>query len=113
MIIASIFRNSKHQIWGFQIKGHSGYAEEGSDIICAAVSVLAINTVNALEQLVGMRPVTEVADGLLSCELPEIREVRSFSSEADLLLRTLELGLEAVMASYGKQYLKIVSEQKS
>ena len=30
------------------IKGHSGYAENGSDIVCASVSSIAITTVNAL-----------------------------------------------------------------
>ena len=30
------------------IKGHSGYAEEGFDIVCASVSSIAITTVNAL-----------------------------------------------------------------
>ena len=30
------------------IKGHSGYAEAGSDIVCASVSSIAITTVNAL-----------------------------------------------------------------
>ncbi len=113
MIIARIFRNSKQEIWGFQINGHSGYAETGSDIICAAVSVLAINTVNALEQLVGMTPITETAEGLLTCEIATIRGNETSSSEAELLLKTLELGLESIVASYGKQYLKIVSEQKS
>ena len=30
------------------IKGHSGYASEGSDIVCASVSSICITTVNAL-----------------------------------------------------------------
>lgn len=30
----------------FSISGHSGYAEEGSDIVCAAVSAMAFMTVN-------------------------------------------------------------------
>lgn len=30
------------------IKGHSGYSEEGSDIVCASVSSISITTVNAL-----------------------------------------------------------------
>ena len=30
------------------IKGHSGYAQEGSDIVCASVSSIAITTVNSL-----------------------------------------------------------------
>ena len=29
--------------------GHSGYAEAGSDIICAGVSALVINTINSIE----------------------------------------------------------------
>ena len=30
------------------IKGHSGYSESGSDIVCASVSSICITTVNAL-----------------------------------------------------------------
>ena len=30
------------------IKGHSGYSEQGSDIVCASVSSIAITTVNSL-----------------------------------------------------------------
>lgn len=30
------------------IKGHSGYSERGSDIVCASVSSICITTVNAL-----------------------------------------------------------------
>ena len=30
------------------IKGHSGYASDGSDIVCASVSSITITTVNAL-----------------------------------------------------------------
>ena len=35
---------------GFKSAGHAGYAEEGSDIICSAISVLTINTINSIEQ---------------------------------------------------------------
>ena len=34
-------------IWILMSKGHAGYAEEGQDIVCAAVSALVINTVNS------------------------------------------------------------------
>lgn len=30
------------------IKGHSGYSEQGSDIVCASISSIAITTVNSL-----------------------------------------------------------------
>ena len=32
---------------GFEIRGHAGWANFGQDIVCAGVSVLAINTQNA------------------------------------------------------------------
>mgnify|MGYP002612105483 CR=1 FL=1 len=40
------FRMEGDRITGFDSTGHSGYAEEGEDIVCAAVSS-AVNLVNA------------------------------------------------------------------
>ena len=37
------------------IKGHAGYAEEGEDIICAAVSALAISFYNYFQADVYMK----------------------------------------------------------
>ena len=34
----------------FSSRGHAGYAEEGQDIVCAAVSALIITTVNSLDE---------------------------------------------------------------
>ena len=50
MITVTICQSSEGEITGFSIQGHAGYAERGSDIVCAAVSVLAQNTVNSIEQ---------------------------------------------------------------
>ena len=44
----TLFRSRSHAI-GFEAEGHTGYAEEGSDIVCAAVSTavkLAECTIN-------------------------------------------------------------------
>ena len=45
MTTASFFK-SNGKFKKFRISGHSGYAEEGSDIVCAAVSAMAMLTVN-------------------------------------------------------------------
>ena len=42
-------RNGKYS--GFCCDGHTGYASEGEDIVCAGVSAIVINTVNCLEDL--------------------------------------------------------------
>ena len=31
-----------------EVKGHAGYAKRGEDIVCAAISVLTINTINSI-----------------------------------------------------------------
>ena len=42
------FQKNGNQLTGFSVKGHSGYAESGSDIVCAAVSSMVMLTVNAI-----------------------------------------------------------------
>lgn len=45
------FYFGKDGIASFEIKGHSGYSGEGSDIVCAAISSTVWMTVNALENI--------------------------------------------------------------
>ena len=60
------------RIVGFEIKGHSGYAEEGGDIVCAAVTSAVrlcectINDVLGLEASVKVRQ----KDASISLKLP-------------------------------------------
>ncbi len=53
MIHVTIYQNKKGEYTGFSATGHAGYAKAGEDIVCAAASVLMINTVNALEIYAG------------------------------------------------------------
>ena len=43
------FYKTNNSFVGFRVLGHSGYAEEGSDIVCAGISVLAINFINSVD----------------------------------------------------------------
>ena len=60
------------RIVGFDVKGHSGYADEGSDIVCAAVTSAvrlcecAINDVLGLEASVKVRQ----SDASITLKLP-------------------------------------------
>ena len=47
MINVIVYKDVKGLIEGFSLKGHAGYAEYGSDIVCSAVSMLTINTLNS------------------------------------------------------------------
>ena len=89
---------------GFTVSGHAGYAEEGSDIVCSAVSALTIATANGLESIARV-PVTVTDNGKeLTCILRECSE--SQRHDASILLDSMEAALADIRRNY-KQYLKI------
>ena len=49
MIKITVYQNAKNEYVGFLTEGHAGYAPAGEDIVCAAASMLVINTVNSIE----------------------------------------------------------------
>ncbi len=105
MITASLKRDSAGRWRGYSITGHAGYDRKGRDILCAAVSMLAINTANALEELAGQRLDARDKDGFL-----EVRLLEPPGEKAELLMNALELGLNGIRAEYGERYLRISEE---
>ena len=99
-------RKSGNEYIGFLSKGHAGYAEEGYDIICAAVSVLTVNTINSIEKFTDDAFKAEAADGMVRWKFTEI----PLSKEANLLMDSLVLGLKDIQENYGKKYIKIVEK---
>ena len=63
--------------------GHAGYAEEGQDIICAAVSALIVNTVNSVETLTEDLIISEAGDGYVYFSFPN-----GYSESTALLMIT-------------------------
>lgn len=106
-------RRSDRALVGFRASGHSGYAEQGEDIVCAAISALTTVIVLGLEERLGLTPDVAVDEesGYLSCklELDSLDEgVRLRSQD---LLETLSLGLHEIEKDY-PEYL-IVKEVTS
>ena len=73
MIKAKVFWQGKRLI-GFDLKGHADYAPEGKDIVCAAVSVLAITTVNSLLEQIGQVLVKRHAAVRLTIAVGAVRQ---------------------------------------
>ena len=110
MIFATLYRKDGRYT-GFEARGHSGYAEAGSDIVCAAVSVLGTTCVNALEGLLGIVATIRTNEGgLLDFDLPEIPE-EDRRQGAQLLMGALEQGLRDVQECY-PGYLKVQNKQR-
>ena len=104
MINITVFRDDNGICNGFQCMGHAGYADYGQDIVCAAVSVLVVNTINSIE---------EFTDDAIACEVKEENgDVRfeftgDISSVSKLLVESMLLGLRGVEQEYGKEFIVI------
>ena len=101
------FTKKADLITAFEMYGHAGYADSGFDIVCAAVSVLAINTVNSLEQLVGIKPflVEDPTDG--GFLRLEVKEADFNKPGVQILLAALELGISDLVKQ--DEYKKYIS----
>lgn len=108
MIQVTIFENHAKEYTAFHCIGHAEYADPGEDIICAAVSVLVINTINSVEHLVHdeFDLVTEQESGLVDFFLKD-----GYSSESLLLIQSLVLGLQGIQKNYGTEYMMLIFKE--
>ncbi len=110
MITVTIRKNKAEEYELVQAIGHAGYASSGYDIVCSAVSVLFINTLNAIEVFTcdkdKMKIVTNEEEGLIDC-----RFENGLSKETVLLLDTLVLGLESISEQYSNKYFRLITEE--
>lgn len=93
MIDVTVYRDNENHYKGFRCSGHAGYAESGEDIVCSAVSVLVINTVNAIERLTD-DPFEIGADeetGLIAVDFTGVP-----GHDTALLMDALVMGLQSV-----------------
>lgn len=110
MIHVTIYDNAEGQYIGFIFQGHADYAEAGQDIVCAGVSALLINTVNAIETFAGDTFRYREHEG--EDTVTFILTSHPISEKAELLLKSLVLGLQGIEHDYGKQYLKLEIQRK-
>ncbi len=104
MTTVTIKKSSDEIYKGLEVKGHAGFAESGKDIVCAAVSVLTINLVNSLEEFTDdpFKGSMDEKKGIIKLDFSETP-----SKEAELLLKSYELGINGIFSEYGKDFLNI------
>ena len=89
---------------GIVMEGHAGYAQEGEDIICAAVSALSLNFFNSVETFT--EDEFEGRAGQEDVQF-EFRFTSDISPESQLLMNSLILGLQNIEKDYGRTYIII------
>ena len=111
MIRAVLYRDGD-DLTGCRLEGHSGWANAGHDIVCAAVSILGCTCVNALESVCGVIPeVTQNDEGILTFHLPSMTEKEN--EKAQILMGALRQGLDDLTAEYPQNVtLSIIERRK-
>ena len=101
----TFFRRPDGTLIGYRAQGHTGYAEAGQDIVCAAVSALTQSTLNGLRSVLKAPVMFDIDDqgATLEAELtPEATGEQV--KQAQLLLVTLLEGLQAIERSYPRKF---------
>ncbi|MBQ6066019.1 MAG: ribosomal-processing cysteine protease Prp [Clostridia bacterium] len=87
----------------FSVKGHSGAGEQGTDIICAAVSSAAYMAVNTVTEILGVAAEAEDRDGYMHFRS------RGSKPAADIV-KGLKLHLEQLAQQY-PAFVTITTEE--
>lgn len=87
-------------IVSFEVKGHSGFAPEGEDIVCASISSVVWTVINGLENVLGLGVSYKAEDGYVSCKLPPLSE--NERKMADVLLESMSRFFDDLEENYGR-----------
>lgn len=105
MVSFSIKRDRNNRINGFTCSGHAGYAEKGTDIVCAAISALTQSALLALEKLVGvdLKLKADSKTGFLDCSWENLPQK---TEQSELIIGMVALGLAEIQKQY-PDHLKV------
>lgn len=98
------FRKGKN-LCGFEASEHSGFAQEGEDIVCSGISALTQTAVLGLSEHLKLDIEAIIEDGHIYCALKS-----KPTCETDAILETLLLGLRSIANNY-KDYLNITERE--
>lgn len=96
MTVVEFFRCSDKTTAGFVLSGHSGMAQAGKDIVCAAVSSAAFLTANTVTEILGLAPEIECRDGYLKL----VFTCKEQAMRAQDVIKGFELHMKNLEADY-------------
>ena len=109
MINITVVKN-KQNIVTIEASGHSGYEEEGKDIVCSAVSAITQSLILGLKRVLKLNVVDVVDPSIphLSVTIKGLTEAENKS--AQILMQTAYLSLKEIRTGYEK-FIKIKEKQ--
>ena len=111
MIRIIIEREDDDRIKSISSTGHSGYSTQGSDIVCASVSVLLQNAQKTFEEILDINTFYAVDENKpsLSITLPKLSGEKL--KMADLIMKSTVNGLYDLMDTFPK-HINIKEKRK-
>ena len=100
-MINAIFTVKGGYVLGFEISGHSDFSEQGSDIVCSAVSSAAYMTANTITEIQHLNAEITVNDGFMKLNLSQ-----QDAKTAEVSLNGFLLHLNARKEEY-KEFSKV------
>ena len=108
MTKVTIYKNELNECVGFKVYDHAEFAEAGSDIVCSAISILTINTINAIEQFTNVDFTQNVDEEECMIEF----KIKEPTKETTLLLETMVLGLQTLEDDNNyTEYIDLIFEE--
>ena len=95
------FHSEGSRLTGFHVSGHSGYAEEGADIVCAAITSAVRLTECAVNDVLGLGASVKVKerDASITLKLPG-----GLSESNEELCQTLLASLMVYLSQLQEEY---------
>jgi uncharacterized protein YsxB (DUF464 family) len=109
MIRINVIRDNKGLVRQFSVEGHAEYADYGSDIVCAAISVTAYTALGALESLAGLQGFYSLKEGYVNCKIPSELDANT-KQTVKVILETTVIGFKQIESKY-KEYVSVFDKE--
>jgi hypothetical protein len=107
MTKVEIFRKNGNII-GYKASGHSGYSEQGSDIICSAISTSLQMTLIGIQEVLKLKVDFKINDGFLDVDLKNISLDKL--TQTNMLTEAMAIFLKELTKQYPK-YIRLVEKE--
>ncbi|WP_338943929.1 ribosomal-processing cysteine protease Prp [Fusobacterium pseudoperiodonticum] len=107
MTKVEIFRKNGNII-GYKASGHSGYSEQGSDIICSAISTSLQMTLIGIQEVLKLKVDFKINDGFLDVDLKNISLDKL--TQINILTEAMAIFLKELTKQYPK-YIRLVEKE--
>jgi uncharacterized protein YsxB (DUF464 family) len=94
------------------VNGHAGYSACGTDIVCAAISVLSYTLAGALEDLAGLKNSYTEKDGYMKITINKKAIALNKIEKVKTMVDTIVFGYRQTAESY-KDYIEVCLKEKS